>query len=107
MENLNATYSMKIYIVTVTTGNWGEYHTTNYKAFKDPLEAEKEKDFLNKNYAESPPFPFEGETEEEFWVRWDEEGVTKQEEEIYTQWEIEDFDCKEFCSAHVKEMELL
>lgn len=99
--------SNKIYIVTITTGSWGEYHTSNYKAFKDPIEAEKEKDFLNKRYSEPPPFPFKGETEEEFWARWENEGVTPQEENLYSQWEIEDYYHSEFCNAYVEEIELL
>lgn len=97
----------RIYIVVASSGQYDDYRTWNHKAFKDPIQAEKEKEFLNKKYEEVPPFPFKGESEGQFFERWENEGITEQEEKLYMEWSIEESEAGDFMGAHVEEIELL
>ena len=96
----------KIYLVVSSSGDYEDYITINHKAYSNPIEAEKEKDFIIKKCTEVPDFPLDCK-EYEVYELFENGTVTNEEFEKYDEWCDLRNDVKDFNTAWVEEIDLL
>jgi hypothetical protein len=96
----------KIYLVVSSSGDYEDYYTINHKAYTDPIEAEKKKDFIIKRCTDVPDFPLDCE-EHEVYTLYEDGEITEAEFLKYDEWCDIDRDAQDFNTAWVEEIELL